>query len=531
MDDLVISEKAESSEETSSHKALTATSQGFFPPPAPAVLRRSLILSAAASTLGAIFFTVIQGTVFNFFLEDLSLRDRLPFFMGLWCVASLGMLAGSWAQGRWGCRRGLFMWGIGGSRVIWLVIGLIPIYRPEWLLERGTAFKLLAVLTVAFCFIHSLGSPAWLSWMADLVPAKIQGRYWSLRQVGCSGASVLARLVSGYYLDAHNRDMSAYATVFTCAAVIGIVDPLLFYAVEHRRPKLRADRDNVFVQFAQRLKDIPFRRLCSVYLLWSVSNCLMGPTCYFFMRDQIAMGVTSFSVVEAIALASLTIFSFLWGLHSDRHGHRGPLVLCLLVQGGCPIFYFFAGPHDVSLVALGWTIGAIGFCGTSLFMWPLVIKYTHSKNAGREVGIAAFNVVLGLANFAAFMVADRVLYTATGYWLGVRANNTRVYLAVMVLCMFLRCAAAALAFLLPKAADETEPEVVIRQIVTTNPLRAGLSFLKYITGQEVWQDIEEPRPANGEGANGEAAAGQVTADCRLRIADGATPSLAVRNRQ
>jgi len=537
VDDLVFTEKAERSEEPSSLRAgtahgndavaptpaaggtlgqlpgkelvrrdLAATSQGFVPPPAPAVLRRSLILSAAASALGAIFFTLIQGTIFNFFLEDLSLRERLPFFMGLWCIASLGMLVGSWAQGRWGCRRGLFMWGIGGSRIIWLVMGLIPIYRPEWLLERGTAFKLLAVLTVTFCFIHALGSPAWLSWMADLVPAKMQGRYWSLRQVGCSAASVLARLLSGYYLDAH-KNMNGYAAIFICAAVIGIVDPLLFYGVVHRRPKLRHNRDNVFVQFAQRLKEVPLRRLCSVYVLWSVANCVIGPNCYYFARDQIGMGVASFSVVEALALVSLTAFSFLWGLYADHHGHRGPLVLCLLMQAACPIFYFPAGPHDVWLVALAWTIGTIGFCGTNLFMWPLVIKYTHSKTAGREVGIAAFNVVLGLSNFAAFMVADRVLYTSTGYWLNAPAHSTRVYLAIMALAMFLRFAAAAMACLLPKAADETEPEVVIRQIVTTNPLRAGLSFLRYITGQEVWQDMPESKTGNGEAEDGQDAIG------------------------
>jgi len=138
--------------------------------------------------------------------------------------------------------------GICGSRIVWLVIGLVPIFRPEWLV-RGTAFKLLAVLTAVFYFVHSVGSPAWLSWMADLVPAKIQGRYWSLRQVGCSATSVLARLVSGYYLDAH-KNMGGYAAVFTCAAVIGIVDPLLFYAVVHRRPKLRPNREHVFLQFA-----------------------------------------------------------------------------------------------------------------------------------------------------------------------------------------------------------------------------------------------------------------------------------------
>ena len=69
---------------------LAATSQGFYPPPEPAVLRRSLILSASASMFGMIFFAIIQGTVFNFLLEDFSLRDRLPYFQALWCIGGVG---------------------------------------------------------------------------------------------------------------------------------------------------------------------------------------------------------------------------------------------------------------------------------------------------------------------------------------------------------------------------------------------------------------------------------------------------------
>lgn len=107
-------------------------------------------------------------------------------------------------------------------------------------------------------------------------------------------------------------------------------------------------------------------------------------------------------------------------------------------------------------------------------------------------------MVLGLANFLAFTVVDNALYEYSGYWLGVPAHSTRVYLAVMALSMGLRVWAAGLAYLLPKAAEETEPEVVIAQIVTTNPLRAALSFLKFIAGQEVWQELPELKTTNGE---------------------------------
>lgn len=484
----------------------TTTSQGFYPPLDPAVLKRSLIVSASASALGAIFFTVVQGTVFNFFLEDLSLRDRLPYFMGLWCIGGIGNLAGSWIQQRWGYRRALFFGGVGGSRLLWIIIGLIPILNPDWA-KSDTAFWWLSLLTVLFYFIHSLGGPAWLSWMADLVPARLQGKYWSLRQVGCSASGIIARLGFGYMLEPYHKshDMTGYAIIFGCATVFGLIDAAMFLWVEHRRPVLKPSRHNVFTEFAHRLQEKPFRTLCGVYLIWSVSNCIMGPTCFYFMRDRVGMGVEAISIAESISLLSFTMYSVLWGKFSDYHGHRGPLIFCLLVHALSPSFYFLAGRRDEHYVALSMAVGAIGFCGINLFMLPMLIHYTKTKGGGREVGIAAFNVLLGLSNFAAFTVADQWMYNGVGYVLNTAPQSTPVYMAVMVIAMLMRAASAALAFSLPKTEDETAPGVVITQLVTTNPLRAALGFFNYITGQEKWTSEAERGEVAAAGDKGQSA--------------------------
>lgn len=476
----------------------TATSQGFHPPLDPKVLKRSLILSASASAFGAVFFTVVQGTIFNFFLEDLSLRERLPYFMGLWCIGGIGNLVGSWIQQRGGNRRALFFGGVGTSRLIWIVIGLIPILNPEWA-RSDAAFWWLPLLTLLFYFIHSLGGPAWLSWMADLVPVNLQSKYWSLRQVGCTLSGILSRLVFGFVLEPYHRshDMRGYTIIFGCATLFGIIDAAMFYWVAHRQPVLRPSKHNVFTEFGNRLKEKPFRTLCGVYLLWNVSNCFMGPTCFYFMRDQVGMGVEAISIAEAVSLLAFTMYSVLWGKFSDYHGHRGPLIFCLLVHALSPGFYFLAKRHDDHWVAVAMAVGAIGFCGINLFMMPLLIHYTKTKGGGREVGIAAFNVLVGISNFIAFTVADQWLYKVVGYVLNAAPQSTPVYVFVIVIAMLTRASAAGLACSLPKSEDETAPSVVIVQLVTTNPLRAALGFFNYITGQEKWTS-EPERGDNNE---------------------------------
>src|SRR6185295_20370216 len=121
-----------------------------------------------------------------------------------------GTLVGSWLQERFNCRRGLMIWCVGGSRVLWLAVGLIPLLWPD-LAMKEPALRWLSILQLLFYFIHAIGSNAWLSWMADLVPPHLQGKFWSLRQVACSGIGALTRVGFGYYLDAHHN-FTGFAT-------------------------------------------------------------------------------------------------------------------------------------------------------------------------------------------------------------------------------------------------------------------------------------------------------------------------------
>lgn len=442
-------------------------------------MKRSLLYSAFASALGATFFTAVQGTVFNFYIEDMGLKEKLGFFMGLASLAGIGAFLGSWCQERFGWRKWLFIWTVGGSRVLWLIVGLIPVLWPE--LKGDRVFWPLAGLVLLFFITHAMGSNAWLSWMADLVPPEIQGKYWGLRQVGCSAAGAMARFGFGLFLDLHHHPYG-YLTVYCFCVVVGVADALLFIGVEHRAPKRAPKGTNLLSEFIASLRDAGLRRMIWVYLLWSVSNCVMGASVFRFLRSTLEMGVFPISVIEMLTLTAYTAFSFLWGTFSDRHGHRGPLVFCLLIHALCPLPYFFAGPGDWHLAGLGFVAGSLGFCGINLFMWPMLIAYTTRKGAGRSVGMAAFSLLMGIPGFLVFWLSDDVLRPFFARATGAQLVDSRpVFLAFFALSMALRLGAMLLAWRLPVKVKDTEPSQVISMFATTNPLRATVSLVRYVT--------------------------------------------------
>jgi len=375
---------------------------------------------------------------------------------------------------------------------MWLGIGLIPVLWPEW--GKGDpAFLWLSIAIFVFYFWHSMGAVAWMSWMGDLVPTHLQGRYWSLRQVGTSFTAVLARVVTGYYLELH-KNPKAFAIVFGCTVVIGLIDAMFFIRVEHRKPEASLEKPHIFREFMARLSEAPFRKLCGVYILWSISNAILGPTAYYFLRDTIHLGVGGISAVEAFGLVWLTIFSLLWGRYVDKHGYRAPLIACLLLQAVGPIFYFFARTGDVPLILLTTVFTSIGFCGTNLFMLPLCMRYARQQDGSREAGLAAFQVGLSLTQAAVLVVTDRHIYHFVddqirnfrpgkeNVWNFAPHSpyNTYVYLVLVAVVIWLRFMAAYLAWRLPREENESSFTEILSEATAANPLHASWRYIKYL---------------------------------------------------
>jgi Na+/melibiose symporter-like transporter len=454
-----------------------ATSQGFHPRVEPALLRRSLILSATASGFGSMFFQIIQGTVFAFFLEGLSLRDRLPYFMALWCVGGLGSLAGSWLLRRSGNRKKVFFLCAGLSRIVWLAIGLIPLLKPEWA-TRDTAVVWLSVLILGFYFWHAIGAVAWMSWMGDLVPPELQGRYWSLRQVWTSFNGVAARVASGYYL-ALDKSPRAFAIVFGVTVVVGLIDAALFIPVAHHRAARMSDRTNILHEFMLRLRQPAFRRLCYVFILLNIANAIGNPTEFYLMRDTVFMGVQAISNVAALALVVICVFSLIWGRFSEAYGYRGPLVLCLLLMTVSQVVLFFTRAGDVDRMAVALTVEAMGQCGATIFMMPLLMRYARQQDGSREAGIAVFQTGLALTQCAVLLIADRHLYYAAGAVLNAPPYSTPVYMLIFAGVLALRAGGAFLAWTLPREANESTVRHILSDLSIANPLRNAVHSIEY----------------------------------------------------
>lgn len=223
--------------------------------PALAVRRRQLRSSLRTVTIawmfGVVWMVAAGGAQLKTFARMAGFND---FAFGLMAavpfVATFGQLIAAMIIERSGLRKFQFLHCASVHRLAWLAIAALPLvltFPGRWAVAAT-----LTVLAVSW-FTEALARPAWMTWMGDLIPRRIRGRYMARREQAAAAVQIVAVIVLGILLDSI-RDASAPETpqaqpmllavicvIFAVAAVFGTVDILLFKRVPELLPGL-ADR-------------------------------------------------------------------------------------------------------------------------------------------------------------------------------------------------------------------------------------------------------------------------------------------------
>ena len=118
-------------------------------------------------------------------------------------IASLLSLPASLLIERTGERKKIFLYGLYFQRLLWFPIALVPLwivsqYGPARRRRGDAVFLLLMFIMHA---AGAVGGPAWVSWMADVVPERLRGKYFSRRRQWGIVSAIPTALLVGWLLD------------------------------------------------------------------------------------------------------------------------------------------------------------------------------------------------------------------------------------------------------------------------------------------------------------------------------------------
>jgi len=279
----------------------------------------------------------------------------------------------------------------------------LPIISIAFLFYKGILTSLLPLLLLIFfailiIFAH-MGSPAWFSWMGDVVDANYRGKWFAKRNFALGAATLIFTILAAFFLDFFKKNgwiMFGFIILFALAMIIRLV--CLYYFLKTYEPKIKVRKKDYFslFQFIKKAPSNNFGRFALFRAALELAAHIATPFFTVYMLRNLGF---SYSILMAVIL-SQTLFSLFimkwWGRFADRYGNYQvlkitsiliPIYPVLWLISGSPIFLIF-GPGLIKGVALsGFNLSAGNFI------------YDSVKPQKRGLAVSYYSLLNGVGIF------------------------------------------------------------------------------------------------------------------------------------
>ncbi|MXZ90673.1 MAG: MFS transporter [Chloroflexi bacterium] len=298
---------------------------------------------------------------------------------------------------------GLPAWFLG--QLPWVLIAAVP-----FLLNTPGSLAISAVIILLA--LRGLFNPVWVtaqnSWMRDLIPQEMLGRFYSRRLgtmtatvviVGLTG-SFFVRWWQGYAPPEH----AIYAFSFLLLGgwlTFGIIGPALVgFSKEPLMPPAPASDRPAWAILLEPLRDADFRRLFRFLFLWNFAMNLAVPFFAVYMLTRLDFSLPVVIGFTMLSQVTNVLFIRVWGAMADRFGSKTVMSLSaslfLLVIIG---WVFTTSPErhllTIPLVTVLHVFAGIATAGIQLTVQTIALKTAPEGSATPYIGIAGIGAGLG----------------------------------------------------------------------------------------------------------------------------------------
>jgi MFS family permease len=349
-------------------------------------VRKSLRASCAEGVFAELFTACAGPTVLTGWALHLGATPlEVGFVAALPQLAQAVQLPGAWATALFGRRR-VALVTITLSRQALLPLALLP-FLP---LGNGAARALLVAAAALSAALSVAGNNAWTSWMGELVPERLRGRYFGRRTAVCTVFGTAGGLLAARILDAAS---SARATELVLAALAlaasaagWTTTALLARQHEPGAPPPRAPslRDAL-----RPLADPRARDLLWYLLAWNASVGLAGGYFTFHLLHNLRAGYTLVALHASLVASARVVSAPLWGRAIDRYGAAPVLAACSFAAAGLPLLWLATSDRVLWPIAIDAAVGGVAWGGHALASFAVPLDLSPRRERPFYVAVAA----------------------------------------------------------------------------------------------------------------------------------------------
>lgn len=300
--------------------------------------------------------------------------------------------------------------------VVLLRLFLSCIYFVPFIFLQLGFEKSIVLTSFILCFIfafslNSLASPMISSWLIDIAPVNLRGRYFALRDKVSLGVIAFTTLVLGRVLDyqkALNHEFTGFLIVGLVLSVMGIVNIVAVLRIEDINNEVINLETKFIHQILRPLKDQIFRRVVMFYILWNAALFIGGPFVAVYMVERIQLSYTYMMAMSVLTTVIRVFVASRWGNYADRKSWFSAGGTSLLVLALCHTLWgFTTKSNSWILVPIVHIIGGIAWSGVAISLFN--IQFLFAKKEIRTMSIGVNAAIGGIVSMIAVKIGGLIV--------------------------------------------------------------------------------------------------------------------------
>lgn len=320
---------------------------------------------------------------------EIGLLAALPF------LAQLAQPFSAWLVDKTGKRKSITMWGAAGARQIWWLLLPLLFIAGSWRLD------LFLVVVAVSSIAVMVATPAWMSWVADVVPERVRGRYFGSRSAAVTVSTIITTIIGGVILDhfqgRQHSDMG-FAIIVGAACLFAAAALVVMQKIPDRDAAAIRSRTD-WSSFLRPLNAVRFRHLLFVFFGW---NMAIGLSAAFFaphMLNNLGMSFTEISLYSCLFSLAAIALNRPWGKMIDHFGSKPVAAFCAFGIALIPLVWLFVRPGLIWI--LGFEAAYSGSLWAGFNLAAFNIPIANSPKEHRIMHLAMFSVITGIGFFVA----------------------------------------------------------------------------------------------------------------------------------
>ncbi len=435
-------------------------------------LKRSLDLNIIAASLGTVFFTVfgipVGSPLFTGFMRSLGAGDFIySIVMALPVLGAASQVVGSYFLETTGKRRFVFLASGFAHRLLWIPVALIPLFvNPN---RHEAIIWSITILITLSSIANSLCTVAFNSWMGDLVPKEIIGRFFSKRALMSTIAGAVAGLALSVFIDRVNN-FNGFAILFILGAMFGVADISVFSRIHHPQLQLHEKKPTLLSTLIDPFKNKEYVLFALFATVFAFGVNFSAPFINVYMIENLRMNYLMITLSTQIMVGVSTIlFVRKWGSLADRYGNRFVLIVNAVGIAVVPAVWAFTTPGNYLLVFILNFFAGVFWSGYNIAIFNQSVWLAPNQN--RSAYIACFSLLTSVFGTAVaylcggiFMQYARPFFNSTHIPF-IAGTTLNAYNVLFLISALMRV--VAVLFVLPLVREEKmeSTRLILGQIV------------------------------------------------------------------